>query len=267
MRRIKATLLALVLCGILVAELQAQDSQSAPWFFGVGTGLARLNSEGDQGFNTNLFGPVQVEFDLSPKDFDDLIQTAFGFGAYATNGTWLAQFSMVLLKLGGEPTGTLPGGATIAADFGFDIVSGEVLLGKTVYRSAGNGFALTPHVGARYTQHKLSAGVTVTDGGGSTELENEIEESWVDVLVGTSVDIKLADAWGWTTLLDAGFGGSEGTYRARTAVTWRLARHWSLSPNASFMAIDFENGTKGDTDWYLYDSNEFSWGLSLMFHF
>ena len=60
--------------------------------------------------------------------------------------------------------------------------------------------------------------------------------------------------------------GSEGTFHASTALPLRLGR-WSLTPNASFTAIDFENGTPGDTDWYLYDANEFNWGLALMFHF
>lgn len=264
MQGIKSTFLALAFCAICTPQLNAQ---TAPWFFGVGTGIARLNSEGDQGVHTNAFGPVQVEFDLAPEDFDDLMQTGFGLGGYATNGAWMLQASLGVLKLGDDPSATLPGGLQVDSDLFFDIFSAEFTVGYTAYRSPGNGFALRPHLGTRFISHELGADLTITSGGVSTDISRKIEESWVDVLVGTTIDIKLSEKWGWSTVVDAGFGGSEGTYRASTALPWRFARHWSLSPNFSFMAIEYENGTRGDSDWYLYDSNEFSWGLAVMVHF
>ena len=264
MKSIRVSIVMLALCTIGVPQLQAQG---APWFFGVGTGIARLNSEGDQGFNTALFGPVQAEFDLAPDDFDDYMQTALGVALYATNGTWMLQSSLAVINLGDEPFGTVPSsGAQVSSDLSFDILSAEFSVGYTAYRSARNGFALRPHVGARLTRHKLGADLTITDASGATDLSRALEESWMDVLVGTTVDISLTDNLGWSTVLDAGFGGSEGTYHVSTALPWRLGR-WSLTPNASFTALDFENGTQGDTDWYLYDANEFNWGLALMFHF
>lgn len=40
-----------------------------PWVFGMGTGIARMSSEGSLGFDTDLFGPVEATFDLDPDDF------------------------------------------------------------------------------------------------------------------------------------------------------------------------------------------------------
>jgi hypothetical protein len=67
--------------------------------------------------------------------------------------------------------------------------------------------------------------------------------------------------------LNAAFGGSDGTYKIGTALSWSPAAHWVISPNASFTKTEFENGTKGDADWYLYDSDDTTFGLAVMYLF
>lgn len=263
MKKIKTSIISLALCAMFAPGLQAQ----APWFFGIGTGIGRLSSEGDQGFPTQLFGPVELAFDLSPDDVADLMKTAFGVGGYATNGTWMLQLSLGVLELGDEPSATLPGGAQVSADLSFEVFSSEFSLGYTAYRSPANGFAFRPHIGARLTRHTLAASLAITDGGNTTDVSRSIEESWTDFLVGTTFDIKLSDSVGWNTIVDAGFGGSDGTYRASTGLSWRAASWVSVGPKLSFMATDVELGSRGDADWYLYDANDFFWGLSVLFHF
>lgn len=265
--RTQATIISLALCALVAPQLQAQ---SAPWVFGLGTGFALLDTEGTQGFNTNVFGPIESEYDLSPGDVKDLLETAFGFGALATNGTWTANFSYGKLKLGGDVTGMLDAGFGSfdwAAEAFFEVSGGEVTVGRTVYRSAGGGFSLTPHVGARYTKHELGLDLTVSDGVPATEVSRSTDESWTDVLVGTSLAFQLSPKVSWSTMFDAGFGGSEGTYRAATAIAWSPAMHWVISPNASFMKVKFENGAKGDSDWYFYDSDDITVGLAVMYLF
>lgn len=265
MNSMKTTILALASFALLAPEAQAQ---SAPWVFGLGTGIGRMSTDGTMGFVTSAFGPVENEIDLSPDDVQDLFETGFGFATVATNGTWTAKLSYGRIKLGDEATGTLDagfGGFDYAADAFWDIKSGEFTLGRTVYRSPGNGFALTPHVGARYTKHEVGLDMTVM-GGIPTELIG-VEENWTDVLVGTSLDFVLSPKWTWGTVLNAGFGGSEGTYKVATALSWKPASHWVISPNASFTTTEFENGTRGDSDWYLYDSDDSTVGLAVMYLF
>jgi len=268
MQDIKTTILALALCTLLVPSLQAQaPPQSAPWFFGIGTGIARLSSEGDQGIPTALFGPVDLAFDLTPDDIADLMKTGFGIGGYATNGTWMFQASLGVLELGDEPAGTLPSGAQFRSFLAFDIRAAEFTIGYTAYRSPANTFSFRPHIGARNTSHELAASLAVTDGGITTDVDRSIEESWTDFLIGTSFDISLASNVAWNTTVDAGFGGSEGTYGGSTGVSWRAKPWVSIGPKLSFMATDVELGTRGDADWYLYDANDFSFGLTLLLHF
>jgi len=235
----------------------------AEWSFGIGTGLFRLNVDGDVGFHTNIEGPVKVEVDLDPKDFDDFMESAFGLGGYAANGKWTIQYSFSKLKLEDDSSGVLPSGATIFSKFGQDITSGEVTVGYTVYRSPS--IILGLHTGGRYKKHEIDSDITIV-GAGTTRLSMNIDEQWTDVLFGISADIPLAEKWSWNNRFNAGFGGSEGAYFGYTGITWRFLKSWSTSLYGQYTAIEYENGSKGDPDWYLYDVDEFGLGIGVLFH-
>ena len=236
----------------------------ADWSFGIGTGIMRLNADGDMGFHTNIAGPVEAEVDLDPDDFDDLMESAFGLAGYATNGKWMIQYSFGKLKLEDNPSGVLPGGETMSSEFGFDITSGEFTVGYFFYRSPS--IILGSHIGGRYTKHELDSDITIVSGLETTRLSKNIDEKWTDVLFGISADIPLAEKWTWNNRFNAGFGGSEGTYFGYTGITWRFLKNWSASLYGQYTAIEYENGSKGDPDWYLYDVNEFGLGISGLFH-
>ncbi len=61
----KIVWLVVLSCLLGVSSASAQD-----WHFGIGTGLVRLNAEGDQGLNIGPVGPVLAKIDLDPDDFD-----------------------------------------------------------------------------------------------------------------------------------------------------------------------------------------------------
>jgi len=260
----RTVILALTLCVGGVLQLEAQ---TPPWVFGIGTGIGRTASEGTQGFTTSGAGPIENDFDLDPDDFKDLMQTAFGFASFLTNGTWMFKFSLVNIDLGGAGAGTLEIGSPYSADARFDLFQTELSIGYTLYRSSGNRFAFRPHVGTRYTNQQLDLALTVAEASGNRNLSERGEASWTDVTVGSTVDISLTSRLGWSTVFDAGFGGSNGTFKVVTALPWRVWSHLSISPNVSFTAADYENGTKGDADWYLWDTETTSFGLAAMITF
>lgn len=265
--RIRVTVLAAALFALVVPQLQAQ---SAPWVFGLGTGFSAMSVEGTMGFDTPAFGPIEGEYDLSPDEIMDALETAFGFAVMATNGDWTIKAGFSKLELVGEPSGTLDagfGGDDWMADAFFKITNAEATVGRTVYRSAGGGFSLTPHVGARYTKHELGAVLTIMDGIPTLLGGDFVDQNWTDFLVGTSFDFHLSPKVTWSTAVNAGFGGSEGSYRAATSLGWSPWPHWVIAPNASFTKTEFENGTRGDSDWYLYDSDDVTFGLAVMYLF
>jgi hypothetical protein len=227
----------------------------ADWNYGIGTGLFRLNAKGDHGFHTNLFGPVQFEVDLDPDDFSDLTKSAIGFAGYATDGTWMVNYTYLNLEL--EDTVS---GAT-SATIGFDITGGEITLGHPVYSTPQ--LILGVLGGARYIKHELSAVVTQ----GASTVSRSTDNSWTDALVGLTLTVPLAEKWVWNNRGDAGFGGSEGTYSGSTGVTWRFYKGFSSTLYGKYTAVEYENGNEGDADWYLYDVDEFGVGLAILYNF
>jgi hypothetical protein len=227
----------------------------AEWSYGIGTGFFRLNAKGDQGFNTQS-GAVEFKIDLDPDDFSDLAESAFGFAGYATDGTWMVQYSFSNLELE-DTTSSGPVSVTI----GFDMTGAEITVGHPVYRTPK--MILGVLGGVRYTKHELSADVTVAGGTVNWSIDND----WTDLLVGLTLAVPLAEKWVWNNRVDAGFGGSEGTYSGNTGVTWRFYKGWAGTLYGKYTAVDFENGSRGDSDWYLYDVDEFGVGLAILYNF
>lgn len=248
-KKIVFVLIALVL---LIAS--PVTSAFAEWQFGIGTGPQILNVDGDMGFNTNLAGPVKFAVKLDPDDISDLTNTAFGFGGYATDGKWLIEYSLGKLELEGNATK-----GPVSAKIGFDVTGGELLVSHPFYQQAALRLNLLG--GARYTKHELSSVITV----GATQLNRNIDNDWTDFVVGVSLNVPLHKDWTWRTRVDAGYGGSDGTYTGKTGVDWHFHKHWTTTLSAKYQAIEFENGSRGDTDWYLYDVDESSMSLALLF--
>ena len=124
-----APLLSLFLAVIFAPAAHAE------WNYGIGTGLFMQNIEADQGFNTVIAGPVQFEVDLDPETISDLTESAFGFGGYATDGTWMIQYSFVNIELEGTDNRTVPFIGTVSTTIGFEVTGGELTAAYPVYRS------------------------------------------------------------------------------------------------------------------------------------
>lgn len=236
----------------------------AEWNYGVGTGPVLLNAKGDEGFNLGIggIGPVTLDVDLEPDDFSDAAETMLGLGGYATNGQWLFTGTFGLLELEAKPSKAF-GPQTISAELDYDIFSAELTAGYLVH--ASDRLVVFVYGGVRYISHDINLDLTAS-GPISGTRSGSIDEDWVDALIGVSADVILCEQWSWNNRLEAGYGGSDGSYLAQTGVTWRFAEHWSTSLYGSYYAIDYENGSKGDSDWYLYDVDEFGLGLNVMFH-
>ena len=234
----------------------------AEWSYGIGTGLLRLNIDGDVGLNT-IQGDVQMGVDLDADDISDLMESAFGFSGYATDGTWMIRYLFGHIELEGGGSGTLPG-TTVDANVTFDVLGGEILVGYPVYQHSS--FTVLLDGGVRYTKHEIEMGVDFT-GAINGSRRREISEGWTDALLGATVSVPFTQKWVWNTSANAGFGGSEGTYLVQTGVTWRFYKGWSATLYGAYKAVDFENGNKGDSDWYLYDVDEFGPGLNILYNF
>jgi len=237
---------------------------NAEWKYGVGTGLVFLNADGDIGLDTDLAGPVVLPVDLDAGDVMDYMETAFGLAGYATDGKWNIRYKVGTLELEDKPSGTTSSGAAVRAKVSFQTTIAELSIGQTFYQT--EKVALSAYVGTRYLHHDLENSLSITTPEGATSKSKDIDNGWADARVGIGIDVPIAEKWAWGSSAEASFGESEGTYQANTGVAWRFADNWSTLVSANYIAVDFENGNKGDDNWYLYDVDETSLGVSVMYH-
>jgi hypothetical protein len=240
---------------LTASALAVASTLSAEWHYGVGSGIARLDVEGDIGLTTKGGTPLDLPVDLDPDDVSDLMKTAAGLSGYATNGEWtfIGSFSYLDLEGGGSR-------GPASADIEFEMLSFEALASYTFYKE--NGITLAGHGGLRYTSHDLDSDITIL----AATSTRSIDESWVDAIVGLTVDWQFAEEWAWRNRIDAGFGGSEGMFFAQTGLDWMFREHWSTGIFANIRKVDFEERDTGDLDYYSYDVDEVSFGISLAYH-
>lgn len=262
--------LSLTLLSLLIA-LSFTSVSYAEWSHGIGTGIFMLNLEGDVGVNTTLAGSVMVEdADLDFDDISDLLETAFGFGGYSTDGTWMIKYAYASMELEGKKSHTLPANAILAAghtlnaSLNFEVTGAEITVGYPVYKDPS--VTISVDGGLRYTKHEINSSLGISGPSLNRTLTKNIEEDWIDLLIGTTITVPLTKEWIWNTSANAGFGGSEGTYMGQTGVTWIFYKNWSSTLYGKYTAVEYENDTKGNTNWYLYDVDEFGLGLTFAYN-
>lgn len=252
-------MMGLFLCCFIVSVLLYTPSAMAEWNFGLGTGPALLAVEGDLGFDSVLAGEaVTFDLDLDASDMSDLTDSAFGLAGYATDGKWMIQLSAGQLNLEGDASAK---NVNVRGDLDFDITIAELTVGYPVYQKNGLKFSLVG--GLRYTRHELERTIHV---GAALEESTKLDNEWIDGLMGLSLDVPFYEKWSWNTSLNAGYGGSEGTYTAKTGMTWRFYKGWSATLYGKYAAVEFEESSKGSSDWYLWDVDESTLGLAILFN-
>lgn len=234
----------------------------AEWNLGIGTGPQWLAVSGDVGINTVL-GDVELDVDLDAKDIKDVTKSAIGLGGYVTDSNWFFQYAVGKLELEEKASRGVRTGATLTAKVNFDVTGAELTAGYFIYKIPA--LQLRAYTGARYTKHELDLSISGI-GFFPGNRTRSISESWTDALIGLSVDVPFAEKWSWNIKTDAGFGGSEGTFLASTGLTWRFYGGWSATLFGKYVAVEYENGSKGDSDWYLYDVDESTLGLTILYN-
>ncbi|MBL4783260.1 MAG: DUF481 domain-containing protein [Porticoccaceae bacterium] len=248
---------------VLLASLTAMPGMSLAsedaWHFGIGTGIFALNVEGDSGFNT-LAGPVESEFDADFDDILDLADTAVGITGFAQKGKWTIDYAFSILEVSGDNSGVISAtGVPFRSSVSFDATAALVGLGYQLIKNDRHN--LQARAGLRYTNHDIEFKITA----GPANVAKNIDEDWVDGYVGLTYQMRLAPNWYWTTKADVGAGGSDLSTTINTGVAWHFTDAWVTSLYGNYYSVDFENGSKGDSDWYEYDADEFGVGLGITY--
>ncbi len=254
MKSIRSSILTLSLVASFVF---AGTASANDWQFGVSLGLQALNMEGDIGLGTLAGGSVETDFDLDYDDIDNAMEDAFGLSGFAQKGQGKINFAFGVMELVGEADSDLPLlGTNLASELSWKKSVADV---NFEYLFENSPFSM--YAGLRYTEHEIDLEVTL----GMLTIGREIEEDWVDFYVGLGYALPIAENIVWSTKVDAGAGGSDGSYTVKTGLNWRFCEQWIASFNGKWYSVDFENGSKGDPDWYVYNAEEFGLGLAITY--
>lgn len=252
---------AVLLAGILMCAFVPGAGAQEQWRHQIGTGLFGLNINGDIGFGTKAVGPVEVNADLNMSDIMDATESAFGFAGASTNGIWTIFYGAGQLKLEESNDGTTAAGLDADANLDFKDIYAEAGATYKFATTGRNDWGVLG--GLRYLKHDYDIDVEV----GPQNASRSINNDWVDVLIGATHRFNINEALAWNNRADLGFGGSNGTYHVRSAIDWRVAKSWLISFYGDYKHVDYENGNKGDNDWYKYDVDEFGPGIAFAYMF
>lgn len=247
---------------MLVTAITFSSAAHAEWKYGIGPGGGWTNIKGTQGFNT-LVGPVKYDVNLSPKDLNDMASSGYGVGGYATDGKWLVQYSLSSVELKDTYTAAVAA-HTVNTNIDFTTSGGELTVGYPIHRSSA--VATYIDAGLRYTKHELDNLVTINGPTVNTQGRSVFSNNWTDAVIGLTINVPLSQKWTWNNRFNAGFGGSDGTYLATTGVTWRFHKNWSTALKAKYVKVKYENGSQGQSDWYLYDAEETTGSVAVLYN-
>ena len=111
-------------------------------------------------------------------------------------------------------------------------------------------------VGGRYIKQEYDVDFV----GSMTTFSGDVDESWTGFLLGLTHRYPINESWEWSSAANYGIGDSDGTYLIKTGLSWTFAESWAARFYGSYADHDFENGDRGDSDWFFYDAEEYGQG-------
>jgi len=242
--------------GFITSFTFVSTASADDWEFGVTLGLHALNVEVDSGFDT-FSGPVVSEIDLDFDDVDNAAEDAFGLSGFAKKGQGKINFAFGVLKLVGDIHSDVPlTGSNLDAKLSFKTTFADIN-----YEHLFEDSHFSVYAGLRYTEQDIAFNLDTA----LLSIDREITEEWVDVYVGLGYVLPLTENVEWSNRIDVGGGGSDGSYTAISSLNWQFRDHLMASFFGKWYSIDYENGSEGDSDWYLYDGDEFGLGAAVTY--
>lgn len=226
------------------AVLMSATVSQAEWKFGIGAGIGAFDIDGEGTLGANS---GDIEYDSGD------LESAFSLQGYAANGAWIFRSTVFSMEVEADQT---PAPGVTISDLNFKRLIWDLTAGYKLIE--GDAWTITTFAGIRSVTHEMTSPAL-----GSTDFDN----TWTDIIVGSSAVYALAKKWFWSSGLEAGFGGSEGSFGANTGLTWRFGMHWSASAVLSWSSSEYEEGDAGDADFYQYDAKETKLGLGVVYHF
>ena len=213
--------------------------------------------EGDAGIGRIDGVPVDA-------DMDAILETLEGAGMLHYEGIHESGWGVAL------DYGFMDLGADISSSRGGIIDAGvrqavlEALLINR--RTTDNGY-LDFTVGVRWWDNDVD--ITVDPAILPGTVEADIEEDWIDLVIGARSYQQINDDWAFVVRGDVGGLGLEADFTASLAAgfQYRMSENWVLDLQYKGTWVDFEEGSKGDSDFFAYDTVTYGPLIGFIFEF
>ncbi len=250
----KNKMVLLVICNCLMLS---PLSYSQNWSYELEPYVLFSSIEGDAGIGRVSGAPVDV-------DFGDILEVldlgAMGhFEAHHESG-WGFSLDYGFMDLAADIS-TARGGVIDAS------VRQGVLEALGMYRSNVSGGQLDAFFGLRWWDNDIDIRVDPAILPGT--LKSDIEEDWVDLVVGIRWLQPINNSWNFVLRGDIGGLGVESEFTSSLAAgfQYQMSANWVLDLQYKSTWVDFEDGSKASPDYFAYDTVTHGPLLGLIYKF
>jgi len=193
------------------------------------------------------------ESDLS-LDFDQIVDALeFGISTHFEaqhNSGWGLWLDYSYVSLGGSQN-------TSIGNISVDIKQG-IFEGLGMYRQNLSNGTIDYMAGVRSWRMKITTDVLTL---------RQIDETWIDFIVGTRWTKSLNENWDFMLRGDIGTGDSDFTATAATGVRYHINEYLDLDITYKALWVDYETGTPNKVNHFKYDTSTYGPIIGINFKF
>lgn len=239
---LKQSITTLTLLGSVL--LVSQPGYAQDWTFELEPYGLAASIEGDAGIGRVTGAPVDVGFDSILENLDMAFMGHFE--AHNSNG-WGVVLDYGFMDLGADISTPRDG-----------VVDASIRQGTFealgMYRNDLPGGTLDVTFGIRWWDNDIDTEIDPAVLPGT--VESNIEEDWVDIIVGARWISPINNRWSYLIRGDVGGFGLEADFTGSLAAgfVYQMSDSWQLDMQYRGLWVDYEDGSAGDPGYFAYDT-------------
>lgn len=229
--------------GIFAAAI-TMPADADEWSFSIEPYVLAANIEGESGIGRVTGAPVDLDFSTILENLD--MAAMLHFEAHSNNG-WGLIFDYGFMDLSDDVFGSR-GGVVDAR------VRQGILEGLLVRRSGSQTSGLEYFAGIRWWDNDVD--VVVDPAVAPGDVIRKVDASWVDLVVGARWTRNINAYWVAKVKGDIGGFGVEADFTSSLSFSaiYEFSQRYALDLQYKAMWVDFEDGGRGQSNYFSYDT-------------
>lgn len=233
------------------------SAQAKGWGVEIELYLLGTTIEGDAGLGRAQGLPVELDFKTILENLD--LAGMFHMEAIHESD-WGTALDYSFMDLGYDLSGPYGGVAEAGVRQG-------VLQADLLYRRPMGKGSIDYLAGIRWWDNDFDVQIDTVALPGPVSADRK--EDWVDIFVGARWVAPLSDSWDFLLRGDVGGFGLEADFTAQLygKVRYAMTDNWALDLGYKAVWVDYETGTKGQRDYFAYDTVTHGPQLGIVYKF